>query len=67
MKISPSVSSKRPSRRRDLITIEVTTAEHRARTARLLDTLAGAELAHGHHGAAEFLARRAEALRAVAQ
>ncbi|MGI4941319.1 MAG: hypothetical protein ACRYHQ_12305 [Janthinobacterium lividum] len=50
-----------------MITIEVTTAEHRARTARLLETLAGAELAHGHHDAAEHLTRRAESLRAVAQ
>lgn len=67
MKVSPSVPSNRPSRRRDMITIEVTTAEHRARTARLLETLAGAELAHGHHDAAEHLTRRAESLRAVAQ
>lgn len=67
MTISPLAPSKRPSRRRDMITIEVTTAEHRARTAWLLDILAGAELAHGHHGAAEHLARRAESLRAVAQ
>ena len=39
------------------------TPDHRAILARRLDVLAGAELQHGHHHAAERLAWRAAALR----
>lgn len=41
----------------------ITAGDHRAILARRLDMLAGAELQHGHHAAAERLAWRAAALR----
>ncbi len=37
--------------------------DHRITLARRLDVMAGCELQHGHHLAAEHLARRAQALR----
>ena len=40
---------------------------HRLARARMLDRLADAELQHGHHGAAERFAYRADELRGVAE
>ena len=42
-------------------------ADRRAVLARQLDLMAGCELQHGHHLAAEHLARQAQALREVGQ
>ena len=65
MQISPLVSSKQPKRCRKLAATATSAVDYRAILARRLDVLAGCELQHGHHGAAEHLARRAEALREV--
>lgn len=54
---------KRPTRRRKSVQTVTSTVDHRAVLARRLDMLAGCELQHGHHLAAEHLARRAQALR----
>ena len=64
MQISSSPSSKRPNRRRKLAApVTPIAVDHRAILARRLDLLAGCELQHGHHHAAEHLARKAQALR----
>ena len=55
-----------PKRRK--VTRNITpTLDHRAILARRLEVLAGCELQHGHHAAAELLAHRAAALREAAQ
>jgi hypothetical protein len=53
---------KRP-RRRQKPSLATSTVDHRTVLACRLDMLAGCELQHGHHLAAEHLARRAQALR----
>lgn len=66
MQISPVASRKRSkSRRKPTTTAAPIAADHRVSLARRLDVLAGCELQHGHHLAAEHLARRAAALREV--
>jgi hypothetical protein len=62
-----TATSKRPRRRRKPAASVSVAVDHRAILARRLDLWANCELQHGHHGAAEHLARRAEALREVAQ
>ena len=60
-----STSPKRPPRRSKPAkpTHATVAASLRASLAMRLDVLAGCELQHGHHLAAEHLARRAQALR----
>ena len=58
-----SSSRKQPPRRRKLVHTIIAAVDHRAILARRLDILAGCELQHGHHLAAEHLAQRAQALR----
>ena len=66
--VTNTATSKRPSRRRKQTkTVTPAVVDHRAILARRLDLWANCELQHGHHGAAEHLARRAEALREVAR
>jgi len=52
-----------PKKRRKPGANATSTADHRVTLAMRLDMLAGCELQHGHHLAAEHLARRAQALR----
>jgi len=67
MQILTLVPSKRPGPRRKAVSAATTIADHRAILARRLDMLAGCELQHGHHAAAEHLARQAAAVREAAQ
>lgn len=67
-KVSPpvatqAVSPRRTNRRRKPAQIVTLAADHRVTLAMRLDILAGCELQHGHHLAAEQLALRAQALR----
>ena len=62
--MSASIKATRPRKRRKAVAVATATLDHRAILARRLDMLAGCELQHGHHLAAEHLARRAQALRA---
>ena len=67
--ISPSKPprTKRAGKRhKQAATVTPAADDHRVILARRLDVLAGCELQHGHHDAAEHLARRAAALRTVA-
>ena len=52
-----------PRKRRKTTVLPTLALDHRAILARRLDMLAGCELQHGHHLAAEHLAQRAQALR----
>lgn len=64
--VKNTATSKRPNRRRkQAATVTPAVTDHRVILARRLDVLAGCELQHGHHHAAEHLARRAQALREV--
>jgi len=63
MQVSSSISSKRPVRRRKLGATSTSAVDPRVTLAMRLDMLAGCELQHGHHLAAEHLARRAQAVR----
>lgn len=66
--ISPASKPGRTRKnRRRVAPARVSAADHRAILAQRLDMLAGAELQHGHHAAAERLAWRAAALRQDAQ
>ncbi len=60
----PATPNSRASRQREA---SDATAEHRAILARRLDMLAGCELQHGHHVAAERLAQQAAELRGIAR
>ena len=60
---APAINSSHPKKRRKATAASSPALEHRAILARRLDMLAGCELQHGHHLAAENLARRAQALR----
>ena len=61
--VKNTAASKRPRRRRKPAASVPAAVDHRVILARRLDLWANCELQHGHHGAAEHLARRAEALR----
>ncbi len=65
MQVSISTPIKRATRRRgpSKPTLAATAASLRTTLAMRLDVLAGCELQHGHHLAAEHLTRRAAALR----
>lgn len=56
----------KPSQRRPKPALALPSHDHRTILARRLEILAGCELQHGHHDAAERLAWRAAALRADA-
>ena len=57
----------KPTHRRKAAQAASPTLDHRAILARRLEVLAGCELQHGHHAAAERLAWRAAALREAAR
>ena len=59
------MSINKPSRRK--AKFKPTPIDPRQARAAMLDRLADAELQHGHHGAAEHLARRAAELREARQ
>ncbi len=63
MQVSSTTSSKRPVRRHKLGATSTSAVDPRVALAMRLDMLAGCELQHGHHLAAEHLVRRAQALR----
>jgi hypothetical protein len=53
----------RAGKRRKQVPTSTHATDHRITLAQRLDVMAGCELQHGHHLAAEHLARRAQALR----
>ena len=57
------MSTSTKSRRRKARCSKPTTLDHRTILARRLDLMAGIELQHGHHHAAEYLAHQAAQLR----
>jgi hypothetical protein len=63
MQTSTFASSKWPGRRHKAVSAATPVNDHRVILAQRLDMLAGCELQHGHHLAAEHLARKAQALR----
>ena len=63
----PGKAARQKNRQKAAATVIPIADDHRVILARRLDLWANCELQHGHHGAAEHLARRAEALREVAR
>ena len=61
--MSAPVKAARSKKHRGVAAAPASALDHHAILARRLDILAGCELQHGHHLAAEHLAQRAQALR----